>query len=357
LMVVFAILAVLMAIVLPAVQMARESARRTSCANNNRQIGLALQNYHSLMRTLPPASIWQDRGEPLGLNVLSIGIIDRVAYGLAPGTEPPQLYSNWSVLLLRQLDYSSLAEIHNHLVAISDESNRRLRESVVPVLVCPSDPSSGENFYERLSVSNGSGNRYARGNYAMNMGPNRRCLVGSIDFETGADCTDGFSIQGATPENSSAVIGSGVGGFNAALTYAAFQKTGMSQMVAIDELRAGLSTVDPRGTWALGYVGASITAGHGVYGGGGSSNSSNLESDQIIGCESLLSTYGETSLVSLGMPCQSVTFLDLWEVNVQATARSHHPGGVHVGLLDGSTQFLSDSIDPQLWHDMHSRER
>jgi type II secretory pathway pseudopilin PulG len=356
LLVALGIMTILAAILLPAIQNARESARRTQCANNIKQITLALQTYHVSMRTLPPASVWRDRGEPLGANIISVGVIDRVAYGLAPHSEPAKLYSNWALMLLRSLELANLADVHDTDRVISDDANRQVRETSVPVYLCPSDPASGGDPYERLSVIGRSGNQYARGNYALNGGPNRRCITGTIDLLTGDKCVDGFSIKGPTPKTSSQVIGSGVGGVNVALSFAAFNSVGLSHMVAIDELRAGEFSADPRGSWALGFASASITAGHGIYSDGGQPNSSHPSSDQFVGCFTIKAMLGDDALTRAGMPCMSAFIAPGVEVNVQATARSHHADGVHVGLLDGSVHFLSESIDGQVWHDMHSRD-
>jgi prepilin-type processing-associated H-X9-DG protein len=116
-------------------------------------------------------------------------------------------------------------------------------------------------------------------------------------------------------------------------------------MVAVDELRAGLDPLDPRGTWALGFVGASLTA---VHADGPNQIATGL--DVINACTMLTLTYSAGELRRLRMPCSSGPI----PANFAATARSQHPGLVNVLRLDGSVESVGDTITTDLWIRLHS---
>ena len=84
LLVVIAIIGVLIAMLLPAVQAARESARRTSCANHLKQLALAVQNYHDTFRQMPPSTI-VDRSVTATGNNSAWGVHGRILHYLEQG--------------------------------------------------------------------------------------------------------------------------------------------------------------------------------------------------------------------------------------------------------------------------------
>jgi hypothetical protein len=339
----------LAALLLPAVQAAREAARATQCLNNLRQLGVALHNYHDAHSCFPPAVVWNGGpGEPLGESVLPVGAIDRVANGYSPANGPDRILSNWVIALLPHLEQINVYKGFNQSLPVDDPSNAAARQANLPFMLCPSDGYNQKPYERALLAGTATGHTYARGNYGLNFGPNNGCFAGM------SGCTGGLFVDSLNLLNVNMhVWGSGLSGLNISFRLRDFPN-GTTQFAALDEIRAGIDPLDPRGTWALGMAGASITVRDGIYTFPDSGPPNNLapQGDKIVSCSALIAKYGIDRLNTLGMPCAA----NSPPANTQATSRSMHPMGVHVLLLDGSAQYVSENISPQIWQALHSKD-
>jgi prepilin-type N-terminal cleavage/methylation domain-containing protein/prepilin-type processing-associated H-X9-DG protein len=116
LLVVIAIIGILIALLLPAIQAAREAGRRSSCQNNMKQLGLALLTYaNEHNETFPSA-----------------------------GQASPA--ASWSEWVLAQLEYNGLEKQYHYNVDWSDSSNAPVVQTLVPVFICPSAPQAAKRF-------------------------------------------------------------------------------------------------------------------------------------------------------------------------------------------------------------------
>jgi len=126
LLVVIAIIGILVALLLPAIQAAREAARRTQCVNNLKQLGLGLQNHHDIRKRLPPG-----------------GAADNVPFGTRSATETNNWGSSWMIYILPFVEESTL---FNQLVfsSASGHNNGTNQTAWNGVLIggyqCPSSP-------------------------------------------------------------------------------------------------------------------------------------------------------------------------------------------------------------------------
>lgn len=331
------VVAILVGLLLPAVQSARQAARRTQCRNNLRQIGLALHNYHDAHGVLPPASVWSGRGEPHGGGIIPLGAFDRVAAGISPANEPDRLYANWLILLLPQLGEGPLFNSFDLQQPVDADANVRPRGTSLTVLRCPADDHN-DDPYDRGALAGSPGRLYARGNYGLN-----------VFCQDPLDENDPNALQYDSPDlvhvNATA-WGGGIGGINRSLRFSDIP-AGLSNMIGVDEIRAGIHPLDPRGTWALGMVGGSLT-------GLNDRGPNPLDgADGIVSCIQLELMLSAAEMGRQGMPCDSFRIPS----NYFASARSRHTGLVHCLKMDGSVEAVSDSIDDSLWRTLHSRFR
>jgi prepilin-type N-terminal cleavage/methylation domain-containing protein/prepilin-type processing-associated H-X9-DG protein len=215
LLVVIAIIGILIALLLPAVQAAREAARRSQCSNNLKQIGLALHNYHSARKKFPPGRIGCDGTFATGA-------------GATPGQpcaaknsipEERRIAASGLLLILPQLEEQSLYDKIDFTVGIwptnlpgsawVNSQNAEVIATRPSVLVCPSDTSApfSDNPQVLGTYHDANGKKAATGSYAFvtgNWGPVLGGIGRTVKYENNGlfyyfrehrikDCTDGTS--------------------------------------------------------------------------------------------------------------------------------------------------------------------
>ena len=325
LLVVIAIIGILVALLLPAVQAAREAARRSECTNNIRQSGLALMNYESSQRKFPfgttqrtgnnPATGQPWTGDPTMFSWIS---------ELMPYVEEAALYANvdWSIPLGVRNDNGDTS---HH---IPFETYR-----------CPSSDDVGNvnDFYG------------ARGNYAVNVG------IGGIwmnDPSPWQDCTnnqfnctvrpfsstDGPDINWPrrNPEKpNSSLMRFGAFQVNRGRKISEFVD-GTSKTAAVAEIR----TVEGRDTRGTLHYGAAVMYMHDY-----PPNFTQLQ-DSTRYCVNVVDApCRSTASNQAQQEADATAWRGLW----RQFARSTHPGGVNLLAVDGSVRLVADDVDENVW--------
>ena len=333
LLVVITIIGILISLLLPAVQAARESARRTQCSNNIKQLGLALNSYHALYGRFPPSSVWR---------------------GTSGAFDPSQVessnkgslyYENWVILILPQMDQLNLRQAFGTvtspyigLAAItSSTASQTAVGTNLATMLCPSDTYNRQPFIGSTSLTGTTSTfgsfPWARGNYAANGGggymtySSRPDAVNSVNYGNGAG-TGWYSKYCR-----------GVMSVNAQSLRIEDIKDGASNTILLGECRAGVTPFDTRGTWAMGGGATSLWA-FGFTSNDNGPNCNMADGDDFPSCVDVQTAVGGTTqLVKLGMSCYSNDYTPQ-----QQTARSMHPGGVNTCFADGSVHWISDFV-------------
>ncbi len=325
LLVVIAIIGILVALLLPAVQAAREAARRAQCQNNMKNLSLAVLNYESTNNVFP-----------VGMKFDGTGRFARIEQFRA-------IKEGWSVLVLPYMEEQSLYDQFDLSLpigggrlsqgqSVANWQNIQARGTPISSFACPSDP-------ENTVLYNGGsdtayGDNWARGNYAANTGLN--FIYGTADGTT-ANYNAGPDSAGWKGHETS-YLRRGVFGVNTSVTLSQITD-GTSKTMMLGEIRSGFKEIDHRGTWAFAHAGGNLLAAHG---GGGDDNGPNAcfdNADDVppnsVDCRG--DDYEQSQVVC--MTCFQGSGM------AQATSRSTHTGGVFIANCDGSVSFISDDIE------------
>ena len=369
LLVVIAIIAVLIALLLPAVQAAREAARRAQCVNNVKQLLLGLHNFESANGTFPK-----------GVNEPYLNGLNYNTGSDALGSDYSEPFRpNWAIMILPFIEEAALYNSSNVLgypgwpgpYAVANASsapnqtaynmdwcNTTVRSTRLNAFVCPTDAfnNTSNNFFQTSDIAlfTAQGVTYpqdqakgipltnwARGNY------------GAVQGNTDPDHQiNGIEDAGASPKAPGHV---GMMGENFGSTIAQVTD-GLSNTAAVAELRAGLTTTDVRGVWAMGLGMASL-AGHAksynptpnnLFGfninQGCNDGGDEMQAGPVLGQQVL-----NAAQQDMGFNCGGGMF------NSGGQSRSMHPGGVNVGFGDGSVRFIKNSIANSIWIEILAR--
>ncbi len=338
LLVVIAIIAVLIALLLPAVQMAREAARRSQCVNNLKQLALAAANYHETTGSYPPGSLIPAEAE-LGAGPL-IDWIGHLVY-ILPQVEQAHVYNAINFKIDARDWIGGGAYINTTAFFRS-----------IGVFLCPSDPAP-----PRWGT-------WGTTNYHGNAG------WPVAHFGHGHQTIDGGKHRGGI------------------FMYVRMRNWGpwprvdeWGRVISVRDVRDGLSNTalyaevargepmcnrqgDPRFASHKGSAFRTEVPWPSVYSGTG-------VRDLIQACKTVPATamwnchagwewflghkYASMYDHALTPNQRHCTFSDGWHGAGLTTATSYHPGGVNVAFCDGSVRFIGDDVDEDVWEALGTR--
>jgi len=296
LLVVIAIIGILVALLLPAIQAAREAARRTECTNNLKQIGLGVHNYHDTYRSMPPGWIYYPNP-----HLISGQYAGHFGWGafILPFTEQENLYD--------ELDVTgrSLGELYN----AGDHATYR---QPLETYRCPSDTGKRTigGGSEHMIWTSGANGYSSRSNYVACYGYEKDGpgldMAGAVHSNSTVN-----GIWGTTP-------GDGIFYKNSDTRFRDILDGTANTLLAGERcefVRGAPSTRTQGATW-VGLTWPNQVA-----------SSNDDQAHSVVGCTVF--------------PINN----NIAKMNRVHAFHSNHPGGAQFTLADGSTRFVSENID------------
>ena len=351
LLVVVAIIGVLVALLLPAVQASREAARRLECTNRLKQIALALHQHESTHGSLPP-----------GVPQCSRRVWHQGGGDFCQGPV-------WTLNILAELEEATLADyvqegmLNSHMVADDlehaapheDLDRRNVSRFTPPAYLCPSaDPMSAAQRIDTFDHDAYT----SKANYAACWGSDDYLGFNPLEPPP-ADVVAKRGAFGIVMLSGWEKAPGGVG--DAALgkwkmglgegTKFAHIVDGSSRTLMVSEVVGFDSSLDGRGGWVLQAMGSSNFSAKwepNAHGAGidPDTGQTALRNDRIALCD------------RRGIPEGDPLFCEIHRTSdeVWAAARSRHPGGVNAALCDAAVRFFADDVDLRAWRALATRD-
>jgi prepilin-type processing-associated H-X9-DG protein len=298
---VITIIGILIALLLPAVQAAREAARRLQCSNNLKQLALGMHNYHDAHSTLPYATSGATHG-------------------------------GWAKMLVPFLEQGALVTRWDETKDFGQEPNRTICQTSISAFICPSDIPTRSSW-------GGDNQRFVNFNYAVNLGNTSVFRVsplnGVVFREAPFHCDTGSDFV--------APASTKIRTFNLADI-----RDGTSNTLMFAEVRQGQAAAGPNDTDLRGLIWYGHHAGFTTH---------ELPNTPVADHLFILAFCGDaTQAASLGMPCDQASGPNTGSTPLNIFSRSMHSGGVNMALCDGSIRFVSNSINLTTWRNLGSSE-
>jgi prepilin-type processing-associated H-X9-DG protein len=315
LLVVIVIIGIMIALLLPAVQKAREAARRSTCQNNLKEIGIGIHNHEAVKKYFPSST------RPLATGTVRAGSL---------------------IFLLPYIDRSNLFDLYDFTQQWSTPANLPVTSTRIAIFECPSSPNP-----ERQDGEPGPPyvpNQVAISDYGIALGVDQRlgALLGwpapSSSFVPSSPLN---FYEGIMPKNSKNTVASVIDGLSQ--TIAVLESAGRPQLWR----RAGLVSTDIVGTARVNAGGWSRAATD-VLITGSDSTGTTIPATTVAG--NFINRTNGDNIVALGYPNTG-----LYVTEGTSQPFSFHTGGLNVLFGDGGVHFISESIDIRVFASLITR--